>query len=111
MAGSSPTRTRISPTLWRTVERIAWIAALLTLALWGILRFNATRGTQQELARFAAERSAASAPAVARKTPEVQAPDFRLWSPHAVQAWKNAQSAQTPPPLGVFRVSRLLIEA
>src|SRR5262249_29994029 len=65
--------------------------------------------TRQELDRFAAARTAA--PAVPPKTLSFSAPDFRLWSPHAVRAWNDAQAARASAPLGVLRVERLRIEA
>src|SRR6185369_13634151 len=40
-----------------------------------------------------------------------ETPDFQLWSPARVQAWRAAQTAPLPPPLGVLRIARLRVEA
>lgn len=94
---------------WRAAERILWIAALLALAGWVALRVKAHLDTQQALQRFAAARSAS--PVATTRAVVAKSPDFRLWSPHAMQAWKDAQSVRIVAPLAVLRVARLQLEA
>jgi sortase A len=37
-------------------------------------------------------------------------PDFRLWSPQRVRAWRATREGPAPPPLGVLRIPRIGLE-
>jgi sortase A len=87
----------------RLAERLAWIVGLVALAGWAVVWVAGRAGARHELARFAEQRSEASRHAAN--------PDFELWSPSRIAAWRTAQSEAAPSPLGVLRIPRLRVEA
>jgi len=101
----------------RLAERLAWTLAAVTLGVWVYRQADARASARHEIARFNAARSGSPAPvsaSLASATPAAvlaSAPDFTLWSPHAVEAWHASRTAKEPPPLGVLRISRLGLDA
>jgi sortase A len=89
--------------IWRAAERVMWAVALLTLTTWAVFRLDGAVASQEQLDRFVEARDGKL---VARSQP-----DFALWSPHAIAAWRSASATGLPPPLGVLRVPRLGLEA
>jgi sortase A len=80
----------------RLAERIAWSVAAVALSVWGLTWVSGHAGTQRELERFHALRAI---------------PDFALWSPARIEAWRALQAESGPPPVGVLRIPRLRVEA
>ena len=93
---------------FRLFERAAWIVGLVALTAWVIVWAAGKAGAQRELDRFAALYSPSSG--TSDRSAAVS-PDFLLWSPERVEAWRAAQQEGGPAPLGVFRLPRLRIEA
>ena len=88
----------------RLVERVAWTVGLAALAAWVILTVAGRAGARYELDRFST--------ALQAQTPgSTGAPDFQLWSPARIEAWRAAQAGTGPLPLGVLRIRRLRVEA
>lgn len=83
-------------------ERIAYAVAVVALGVWGLTWVSGHAGTQRELDRFQALRQA---------RPGSQIPDFALWSPARIEAWRALQAESGPPPMGVLRIPRLRVEA
>ena len=79
------------------------MVGLAAVILWAALWFPDRTAAQSEITRFEALTKAVVAPA--------GDPDFQLWSPGRIQAWRQAVSTSAPPPLGILRVSRLRVEA
>ena len=88
----------------RLLERIAWAVGLAALGGWAILTVAGQAGARHELDRF-------SAALLAQGQGSTEAPDFQLWSPARIAAWRTAQAETAPLPLGVLRIRRLRIEA
>ena len=89
--------------MWRVAERVAWTIGLVALTGWVVLFLGGSVNARQELDRFAAARARGG-------TSDVN-PDFHLWSPRAVQAWRAAAKERSRTPLGVLRIARLGLEA
>ena len=69
----------------RLVERVAWTVGLAALAAWVILTVAGRAGARYELDRFST--------ALQAQTPgSTGAPDFQLWSPARIEAWRAAQA-------------------
>ena len=94
----------------RLLERAAWIVGLVALTAWVIVWAAGKAGAQRELDRFAALYSSSSGTLDRSAVAAAVSPDFLLWSPERIQAWRAAQQEQGPGPLGVFRMPRLRIE-
>jgi sortase A len=88
----------------RLLERIAWTVGLAALGGWAILTVAGQAGARRELDRF-------SASLLAQGQGSTEAPDFLLWSPARIEAWRAAQAETRPLPLGVLRIRRLRVEA
>ena len=81
-------------------ERASLAVGLLGLAIWTALFFGSARSARHDLERFATLQ--------ARTT--VEAPDFALWSPQRVVAWRKATEEPIPAPLAVLRIPKLRLE-
>ena len=104
LARQRPASCHSDDVIWRAAERVAWAIAALTLTSWVVLRLDGAAASQEQLDRFVAARDGKL---VARSQP-----DFTLWSPQAIAAWRNGLIAgQLAPPLGVLRLPRLGLEA
>ena len=84
----------------RVMERIAWTAGIVILAVWGGLHLYGASDARREIDRF---RAAAQQGTSAR-------PDMSLWSPKRVQAWEEAMQKGTPAALAVLRIPRIKLE-
>ena len=84
------------------VERVAWVSATVSLAVWSFFHFAGVAGEHRELARFASSRAAGAL--------EADAPDLSSWSAARVQAWRDALIQAAPPPLAVMRIPRIRLE-
>lgn len=91
--------------LWHQLERLAWIVGLVASIAWAAGSLADRSAARAEIERFTAVY------AQAPRAMTVDAPDFQLWSPARIQAWRAAQAAALPPPLGVLRIARLHVEA
>jgi sortase A len=85
----------------RHAERLAWTLATITFGVWVLLQVDGRVAARQEIDRFRAARSGRDA----------STPDFSLWSPHAIDAWRASRAPEARVPLGVLRISRLGLEA
>jgi len=90
---------RMSFTL--AAEGFVWVLAIVTLGTWAVLRIDERVSARQQLDRFAAARDGRAQ----------ASPDFTLWSPHAIDAWRSALKRPDRPTLGVLRIARLGVEA
>jgi len=105
MAGGTPTRPR---TGWLIAERVAWMLGLAAIAVWGISYLTGVVGSRQDLERFAALRAGTSLPTVS--LPQTSAPDFSLWSPQRVLAWRDASTQPAHQPLAILRIPKIGLE-
>jgi sortase A len=87
--------------LTRAAERFVWLLAIVSLGTWAVLRIDERVSARQQLDSFAAARDGR-----AKDTP-----DFSLWSPHAIDAWRAALKRPERPTIGVLRIARLGLEA
>ena len=84
----------------RVVERIAWTAGIVSLAVWGGLHLHGASDARREIDRF---RAAVQQGTAAR-------PDMTLWSPKRIQAWEETQQKEAPAALAVLRIPRIKLE-
>src|SRR5262245_4740046 len=84
------------------LERAAWMAAIVSLAAWGLFSCSGIAGERRELRRFAALRAAG--------TLDAAAPDRSLWSLQRVQAWRDTLIRPAPSPLAVMRIPKIGLE-
>jgi sortase A len=95
-----------------TLERLAWGAGLLLLALFAIARVHGALSSRAELARFDAARAAhqqATQPASNAQAP-LPVPtsvDFTLWSESRVRAYQKSQKEAAPLAIAVLELPRL----
>jgi sortase A len=87
---------------WRLAERLSWIVGSACVALWAIATGAGAAGSGQEMDRFEARRAAARL--------EAKPPDLRLWSPEAINAWRETFDRDAPAPLAILRVPRIGLE-
>ena len=85
------------------VERASWALGLVGLVSWGVFQIGVANWTRQDLERFAAVRVDAAGPAE-------HPPDQSLWSPHRVNAWREALADSAPTPLAVLRIPKIRLE-
>ncbi len=106
VASSTPaipkhSRGRVARVL-RGVERLAWAAGILCLAVWGSLYLTGVIGARRAVAGFVEGRQAGPA--------EGTGPDLSLWSPKRIQAWKDSFLKASPEALAVLRIPRISLE-
>jgi sortase A len=95
-----------------TLERLAWGAGLLLIAVFAIARVHGALSSRVELARFEAARAARNG---ARQIPMgTVAPlpvptgvDVSLWSESRIHAWKKSQKEHVPEAIAVLEIPRL----
>ena len=87
---------------WRFVERAAWTAGILCLAIWAGFYFTGAAGARRAVADFVAARQAGPAANVG--------PDLSLWSPLRIQAWKDSLQSAAPEALALLRIPRIQLE-
>ena len=95
-----PQRLRVSG--WLLAERLSWTIASGCLLVWGFFHLSGDVGARYEIGRFETLRAAGQL--------ETGNPDFGLWSPQRIQAWRDAIAQPGPPPLGVLRIARIRLE-
>lgn len=88
--------------VWRAAERLALTVGVACLAMWAMLTVVRTAGARYEIGRFTAAQAATRVHA--------ERPDFALWSPERIQAWRDTFSRDAPAALGVLRISRIGLE-
>lgn len=87
----------------RVVELTASAVAVIALGVAGTTWLVGRIGARLEIDRFTAVRAET-------RTPDNQ-PDFLLWSPTRIEAWRTAQKEAAVRPIGVLRIARLRVEA
>jgi sortase A len=87
---------------WKLAERFFWTVGVAALSVWAFSGASGAAGARQEMNRFAALRAATRL--------EATSPDFSLWSPQRIKAWRNAVERQSPAPLAVLRIPRIGLE-
>src|SRR6185295_17110063 len=80
--------------LWHSLERLAWIVGLVASIAWAAGSLADRSAARAEIERFTAVY------AQAPRAVTTETPDFQLWSPGRIQAWRAAQASPSPPPLG-----------
>lgn len=77
------------------LERVAWIAGILLLAIYAGARASAERARLEGIATVEEARAAlASERSSAGSDLQQHAPDTSLWSPSRIEAWREASSAR-----------------
>jgi sortase A len=92
----------------RLLERFAWTAGIICIAVWGGLRFVGASSARQEVVHFQAARQNGAGAAAVGGGPA--RPDTSLWSPKRVQAWQDSLGREAPAALAVLRIPRLRLE-
>jgi sortase A len=82
--------------LWRALELLAWMTAVVCLSAWTFAVVSGSAGRREALRQFAAMKA-------------LGPPDQRLWSPERIRAWDEAQK-QPSTPLAILRIRRLGLE-
>jgi sortase A len=86
----------------RVLERLAWTAGVVCLAVWGGSLLIGSLSARAEIDRFEAARQSGAGSA--------ERPDMSLWSPQRIKAWEDTQSREAPVALAVLRIPRLKLE-
>jgi sortase A len=94
--------------VWLGAEILAWVGALVCLAIWAFGTASTEAARREGIREF---RAATSLPAAEKPLPALGAPDRTLWSRERVRAWTVAQADTSPGPLGIFRLRQVGIEA
>ena len=81
------------------LERLAWSFGVCAIGFCLVAAADRKISSDQEIERFAALRAGGDLPG--------EPPDYELWSPVRVKAWKEARAKESPLPLAVLRIPRI----
>jgi sortase A len=82
-------------------EKTSWAFGLAGLVWWGAFHIGVASSTRHDLERFATLQVGAT---------QAGTPDWSLWSPNRVSAWRKALSESRPAPLAVLRIPKIRLE-
>jgi sortase A len=92
-------------------ERLLLIVGLLLLSFYVAARIHGVVSSRAELSRFWQARETASRPETSNASRQDGAsPDFRLWSPQRVAAYKQSLRSAAPLPLAVLSIPSINLE-
>lgn len=86
----------------RALERFAWTAGIVCLAVWGGALLMGASSARSEVARFQA--------AMPNGAGGATRPDMSLWSPQRIKAYEDTIKSDAPAALAVLRIPRLKLE-
>jgi sortase A len=104
-------RTNSMKVLGISVERLLLMAGLLLLSFYLAARIHIVLSSPAELNRFWQARETSSKDGAVSTSPKDGAiPDFRLWSPQRIAAYKASLASGVNPPLAVLKVRSINLE-
>jgi sortase A len=91
-------------------ERLLLIVGLLLLSFYFAAHIHGVLSSRAELSRFWQAQETASKGGVETSRRDGASPDFRLWSPQRIAAYKASLASESNPPLAVLRIPPLNLE-
>jgi sortase (surface protein transpeptidase) len=88
-------------------EKLLAVFGFLLLAIYGLARMYQMFASPAEVRRFW---EAQEAPRVQASQPDKREPDFRLWSPQRIAAYKTGLSDGIPTPIAVLQITSVGLE-
>lgn len=93
------------------LERLLLIVGLVLLSLYAAARIHGAPSHHSELSRFWQAQETASKHGASGTSPKDGAsPDFRLWSPQRIAAYKASLVSEASPPLAVLSIPSINLE-
>ena len=86
---------------FRVLERVAWVAGLVLLLVWSVVRIHGESGRQQAIARFEEARNVLAASAGSVGPGRM---DTSLWSDGRIAAWRESFAQDAGTPLAVLDI-------
>ena len=96
----------------RWLSNLCLASGLLLLGFAGVARLDSEVGSRSGIEAFREARAASSSAPSSDSAPAVAAsrPDFTLWSPKRIAAWRTSLERDLGVPIAVLRIHRLALE-
>jgi sortase A len=91
----------------RRLERFFWVAGILLLAAYAVIRIHGNALARRDVKRF--ERARLESRTV-EVLPGEQKVDYKLWSPERIRAYEESLKQRAAAPLAVLRIPKIGLE-